>query len=151
MERISFSELEISLNELPWNSSQRTISSAVVRWLRDKVPYYNWVGIYWVKDGDLVLGPWSGPTASQHVHIPGGTGICGLSANEGKTVIVPDVRAEPGYLACFINTRSEIVVPILRDGEIIGVLDIDSDDVDPFNIEDQEFLEKILIRLAEKE
>lgn len=151
MERIEFSELETSLNELPWNRSLRTISSAVVRWLREKVPYYNWTGIYWVEDGDLVLGPWAGPTASQHVRIPEGMGICGLSANEGKTVIVPDVRSEPGYLACFINTRSEIVVPILKDGEIIGVLDIDSDEVDPFNEEDQKFLEKIVARLAEKE
>ncbi len=151
MERILFSKLENSLNELPWDSSQRTISSAVVRWLREKVPYYNWVGIYWVKGGDLVLGPWSGPTATQHVHIPQGTGICGLSANEGKTVIVPDVRAEPGYLACFINTRSEIVIPVMKGEEIIGVLDIDSDEVDPFNAEDQEFLEMIVARLAEKE
>ena len=151
MEKISFSKLENSLNELPWDRSLRTIASAAVRWLRDKVSYYNWVGIYWVEDGDLVLGPWSGPTASQHVRIPGGTGICGLSANEGKTVIVPDVRSEPGYLACFINTRSEIVIPIQRGDDIIGVLDIDSDLVDPFDEEDQAFLEKIVARLAEKE
>jgi L-methionine (R)-S-oxide reductase len=115
----------------------------VVELLRDRFAHYDWVGIYWVDGSDLVLGPWSGPEATDHTRIPIGTGVCGAAAASGQTEIVPDVNADPRYLACFASTKSEIVVPIFEGSEVIGEIDIDGSDLDAFDETDARFLEEI--------
>jgi L-methionine (R)-S-oxide reductase len=115
----------------------------VVDLLHDRFPSYDWVGIYWVDGSDLVLGPWTGPQATEHTRIPIGTGVCGAAAESGRTEIVGDVSADPRYLACFATTRSEIVVPIFDGGEVIGEIDIDGSDLDAFDTTDARFLEEI--------
>lgn len=108
-----------------------------------EVPHYSWVGIYLVQREELVLGPWKGPQATQHVRIPIGKGICGAAAATGKTEVVEDVASDPRYLACFPSTRSEIVVPIRYGEEVLGEIDIDSDIRAAFSDRDREFLEQV--------
>jgi GAF domain-containing protein len=115
----------------------------VVDALHDRVEHYSWVGIYLVEGDDLVLGPWKGPEATEHVRIPVGQGICGAAAASGRTEVVHDVNADPRYLACFPSTRSEIVVPIAHEGRVVGEIDIDSDAPAAFGDEDCELLERI--------
>jgi len=119
-----------------------------VELLHDRFAQYDWVGIYWVDDGDLVLGPWTGPQATEHTRIPIGTGVCGAAAATGQTQIVPDVNADPRYLACFASTRSEIVVPIFAEGEVAGEIDVDASDPDAFDDTDARFLEEVAALLA---
>jgi len=116
--------------------------------LHDQVEHYSWVGIYLVDGDDLVLGPWRGPQATEHVRIPVGQGVCGAAAARGETEIVDDVNADPRYLACFASTRSEIVVPIAHDGRVVGEIDIDSDQPAAFGAEDRELLERVAVLLA---
>ena len=104
---------------------------------------YSWVGVYFVEGEELALGPWNGPEATEHVRIPIGQGICGLAAREARTVVVDDVNKDPRYLACFLQTRSEIVVPILAGGSVVGEIDIDSDRPSAFSKEDQALLEGV--------
>jgi L-methionine (R)-S-oxide reductase len=120
----------------------------VVVMLHERFPHYDWVGVYWVDGSDLVLGPWIGPEATEHTRIPIGTGVCGAAAASGRTEIVPDVDADPRYLACFASTRSEIVVPIFHEGEVIGEIDIDGSDLDAFDETDARFLEEVAALLA---
>lgn len=115
----------------------------VVSFLHDRFERYSWVGIYLVEGDDLVLGPWRGPQATEHVRIPVGQGICGAAAASGRTEIVDDVNADPRYLACFASTRSEIVVPISFEGRVVGEIDIDSDEPAAFAEADREFLERV--------
>jgi GAF domain-containing protein len=116
--------------------------------LHDEVHHYSWVGIYLVEGDDLVLGPWRGPNATEHVRIPVGQGVCGAAAATGETEIVDDVHADPRYLACFPSTRSEIVVPIAHNGRVVGEIDIDSDQPASFGAEDRELLERVAVLLA---
>jgi len=121
-----------------------------VEMLHDRFGHYDWVGIYWV-DADaseLVLGPWIGPEATEHTRIPMGTGICGAAAASGRTEIVGDVDADPRYLSCFASTRSEIVVPIFADGQVVGEIDIDGSDRDAYDETDARFLEEVAALLA---
>lgn len=120
----------------------------VVERLRAGFPHYSWVGIYWVRGGDLVLGPWAGPDATQHTRIPIGAGVCGAAAASGRTEVVPDVAKDPRYLACFPSTRSEIVVPIRSGDRVLGEIDIDSTTPAAFSRADQEFLEAVAGLLA---
>jgi L-methionine (R)-S-oxide reductase len=115
----------------------------VVDLLHDRVEHYSWVGVYLVEGDDLVLGPWKGPQATEHVRIPVGQGVCGAAAASGETEVVDDVNADPRYLACFPSTRSEIVVPIARDGHVLGEIDIDSDTPAAFGDADRELLESV--------
>jgi L-methionine (R)-S-oxide reductase len=115
----------------------------VVALLHERFEHYSWVGIYLVEGDDLVLGPWRGPEATEHVRIPVGQGICGAAAATGRTEIVDDVNADPRYLACFPSTRSEIVVPISFEGRVVGEIDIDSDKPAAFEEQDREFLERV--------
>jgi len=92
---------------------------------------------------ELALTAWDGPEATQHVRIPVGQGICGLAARTGETVIVGDVNADSRYLDCFPQTRSEIVVPIYAQDEVIGEIDIDSDQASAFSDDDRQVLERI--------
>lgn len=100
-----------------------------------------WVGFYLVKSNELVLGPFQGPLAC--TRIGKGRGVCGSCWQQAETMLVPDVEAFPGHIACSSASRSEIVVPILVHGEVVAVLDIDSDQLNDFNATDQCFLEKL--------
>jgi len=115
----------------------------VVDFLCDNISHYSWVGIYVVEGENLVLGPWKGPNATEHTKIPIGQGVCGAAAESGKTEVVDDVHSDGRYLACFVTTKSEIVVPIKKDGKIIGEIDIDSDKNAAFAKEDSMFLERV--------
>lgn len=121
----------------------------VVRLLKDAVPHYTWVGIYLVDGDELVLGPFVGKP-SPHTRIPLGQGICGAAVAEKATIVVDDVNADPRYLACSIETKSEIVVPIMRDGQPLGEIDIDSDQPAAFGAADRALLEPIAAMLAER-
>jgi len=116
--------------------------------LHDRFPRYSWVGIYLVEDGELVLGPWKGPEATEHVRIRIGEGICGAAAATGVTEIVDDVNADDRYLACFPSTRSEIVVPIAYEGRVVGEIDIDSDEPAAFGAQDRAFLERVALLIS---
>ena len=120
-----------------------------VRLLKDGVPHYTWVGIYVLEGEDLVLGPFLGKP-SPHTRIPLGQGICGAAASEKATIVVDDVNADPRYLACSIETKSEIVVPIMRDGEVFGEIDIDSDQPAAFGAPDRALLEPLAALLADR-
>ena len=100
-----------------------------------------WVGFYIVKGDELVLGPFQGPIACTRIRI--GRGVCGTAWKEVRTLIVPDVEQFPGHIACSSDSKSEIVVPMIRQGEVVGVLDIDSDTLDSFDTVDARYLEEI--------
>ncbi len=102
----------------------------------------NWVGFYLMKDGELVLGPFQGLPAC--VRIPVGRGVCGTAVAEKKTMLVADVHAFPGHIACDAASNSEIVIPLQKDNEVIGVLDIDSPLKNRFSAEDQAGLEQFV-------
>ena len=120
-----------------------------VHLLKDNVPDYTWVGVYLLEGRELVLGPFVGKP-SPHTRIPLGRGICGAAAAEKATIVVDDVNADPRYLACSLETQSEIVVPILRDGDVLGEIDIDSDRRAAFGADDRALLEPIAALLAER-
>lgn len=116
--------------------------------LKSRRPAYTWVGIYLLEGDTLVLGPYVGKP-SPHTRIPLGRGICGAAATEKATIIVDDVNADPRYLACSIDTKSEIVVPILTpDGGVLGEIDIDSDARAAFTADDRSLLERVAADLA---
>jgi L-methionine (R)-S-oxide reductase len=121
----------------------------VVDLLHDRFDDYSWVGIYFVEGDELVLGPWRGPQATEHVRIPVGEGICGAAAASVETEIVDDVSADDRYLSCFLSTRSEIVVPIVYDQLVVAEIDIDSDRVAAFGEEDRAFLERVAAAISE--
>ena len=100
-----------------------------------------WVGFYLVKDDELVLGPYQGPVAC--TRIKKGKGVCGASWDKAQTLIVPDVEKFPGHIACSSLSRSEIVVPIIRNNKVVGVLDVDSIELDQYDNIDQDYLEEI--------
>jgi L-methionine (R)-S-oxide reductase len=101
-----------------------------------------WVGFYLVKTGELVLGPFQGPVAC--TRISKGRGVCGRAWEQARTVIVANVLADPGHIACSSLSRSEIVVPIIRNGLVLGVLDVDSEHLSEFDQTDQHFLEQLM-------
>jgi len=101
-----------------------------------------WVGFYLVREGELVVGPFQGPVAC--TRIKKGRGVCGTAWAEARTLIVPDVEAFPGHIACSSLSRSEIVVPIMSKNEIVGVLDVDSPELNAFDSEDQHWLEQVV-------
>jgi L-methionine (R)-S-oxide reductase len=120
----------------------------VVEVVHDRFEHYSWVGIYLVEGDDLVLGPWKGPQATEHVRIPVGQGICGAAAATGRTEVVDDVAADERYLACFPSTRSEIVVPIVYEGRVVGEIDIDSDRPAAFGEADRAYLERVAVLIS---
>ena len=121
----------------------------VVTYLKHAMRHYTWVGIYVLDGEELVLGPYLGKP-SPHTRIPLGRGICGAAAAERATIVVDDVNSDPRYLACSIETQSEIVVPIMRNGVVLGEIDIDSDEQAAFGKQDRELLESIAANLSEK-
>jgi GAF domain-containing protein len=106
------------------------------------IPDINWVGFYLAKDRELVLGPFQGNPACSRISF--GKGVCGTAAVKGETIVVPDVEAFPGHIACDTASRSEIVVPLLNWGRISGVLDVDSATLNRFDEDDQEGFESIV-------
>jgi GAF domain-containing protein len=115
--------------------------------LAREVPTYNWVGIYLLDSNELVLGPFVGKP-SPHTRIPLGRGICGAAATEQITIIVDDVNHDPRYLACSLETRSEMVVPIVHDGIVLGEIDIDSHQYAGFGAIDRDLVEQVASQLA---
>ena len=108
--------------------------------LREAFGFF-WIGFYLVKDGQLVLGPFQGDVACYRIRK--GRGVCGTAWAEAKTQVVPDVEQFPGHIACSSLSKSEIVVPVIKEDEVIGVLDIDSDELATFDDTDQLYLEKL--------
>ena len=121
---------------------------AMVALLQASVPHYDWVGIYILgDDGVLSLGPYRGnPTSSPRVQID--RGICGAAVRQKKTIVVPDVHADPRYLECTFETKSEIVVPIIAGDSVKGEIDVDSNSVNAFSDEDKDLLEEIAGKLS---
>ncbi len=130
-------------------SQNNNILDKVTEYLYNNFDKYSWVGIYLVEDKNLILGPWKGKKATEHTKIPIGKGICGSAAKTGKTEIIRDVSKDNRYLSCFISTKSEIVVPIKSDNNILGEIDIDADIFNAFDKNDSKFLEKVADMLAE--
>ena len=110
------------------------------------LPDLNWAGFYWMKGGELVLGPFQGKPAC--VRIALGKGVCGSAAQARKTIVVPDVHAFPGHIACDSASRSEIVVPVLAGGRVVGVLDLDSPLPARFDESDARALEALVARFV---
>jgi len=119
-------------------------ASALLNQFLDRV---NWVGFYLMEDGELVLGPFQGLPAC--VRIPLGKGVCGTAASSQETLRVEDVHAFPGHIACDAASQSEIVVPMVKDGQVIGVLDIDSPEKNRFDELDQQKLEEFVDMLLQ--
>jgi GAF domain-containing protein len=109
--------------------------------LKEQFDFF-WVGFYLVKDDELVLGPFQGPVAC--TRISKGRGVCGASWAQANTIIVPDVEKFPGHIACSSISKSEIVVPLFKNNEVWGVLDVDSDQYNSFDETDAQFLQEIL-------
>jgi GAF domain-containing protein len=101
-----------------------------------------WVGFYLVKENELVLGPFQGPVACTRIRK--GRGVCGTSWGKAEAVIVPDVEKFPGHIACSSLSKSEIVVPLIRNSQVVAVLDVDSDEYDQFDTSDQFYLQTIV-------
>jgi GAF domain-containing protein len=141
------------INELGKFNALRKIDlqEAIVQWLDEEVPYYNWTGFYFMNDEkqQLEIGPYVG-AYTDHVVIPYGRGICGQVAVSGKTFEVPDVHAQDNYLACSLATKSEIVVPIYKGDNLVGQIDIDSHQLDPFTQEDHDLLEAVANFVAQR-
>jgi GAF domain-containing protein len=105
------------------------------------LPDLNWAGFYWLKDGELVLGPFQGKPAC--VRIALGKGVCGTAAQQKRTIVVPDVHAFPGHIACDSASNSEVVVPVMKGGRVIGVLDVDSPMLARFGEAEARVLEEV--------
>lgn len=121
----------------------------ICKLLDQEILYFNWTGFYF-RNGDkeeLVLGSYVG-AETDHTVIPFGKGICGQVAVSNKTFVVPDVHDQDNYLSCSIDTKAEIVVPIIKNGENIGQIDIDSHTLNPFTTEDREMLEWLCDEIA---
>ena len=119
------------------------LMKSIVGLLHEKLTRYNWVGFYMLEKiggGMLVLGPFKG-TMTPHTRIPLNQGICGAAASSGKTIVVDDVNNDPRYLACSLETKSEIVVPVFVHGKVAGELDIDSHFLAAFGADDQKLCE----------
>ena len=127
------------------------LQKSLVQWLDKEVSYYNWTGFYFMNDEkqQLEIGPYVG-AYTDHAVIPYGRGICGQVAVSGKTFEVPDVHAQDNYLACSLATKSEIVVPIYKGENLVGQIDIDSHELDPFTQEDHDLLEAVANFVAQR-
>lgn len=133
-------------NDIPVNERL----TKVCELLRTKIDHYDWVGFYFKNDDDdeLKLKAFAGES-TEHTTIAYGKGICGQAAVSNKNFVIPDVNAENNYLACNIQVKAEIVIPLFLNGKNIGLLDIDSHTQDPFNEEDERFLEFVNKKVVE--
>jgi L-methionine (R)-S-oxide reductase len=138
-----FLQIETLLNsDKDGNVLQKVVQALIT------VPTYTWAGIYLRQGNNLLLRSWAGPQATVHTQIPIGKGICGWAAKSGKTEIVSDVSKDARYLECFSSTRSEIVVPVLQDGKVVGEIDVDGDILNAYSSVDREFLEAVATKIA---
>ena len=128
------------------DASDEDVLNGVVRLVHEAHPSWDWSGIYLLKGGVLVLGPSTAP--ADHDRIEVGEGVCGTAVSEDRNQVVEDVREVENYLACSIHTRSEIVVLIRHEGEIVGQFDVDSDTVGAFTSEDEALLEELAAVVA---
>ena len=122
--------------------------SNVAALLWEFLPDVNWTGFYRVVDGELVLGPFQGKAAC--IRIPFGRGVCGTAAQTGETQLVEDVHAFPGHIACDANSASELVVPVMRDGQVIAVVDLDSPSRGRFDHDDALGIESLVAVIADR-
>jgi L-methionine (R)-S-oxide reductase len=142
------SKLDSALSNFSTSETNKAIQTAM-QLLHDEFEHYHWVGVYFLKGNTLVLGPYVGPE-TEHTHIPVGRGVCGTAVAENTNQIVDDVRRLSNYLACNLETRSEIVV-LIRDpktNRILGQIDIDGTEVGGFDQSDEKFLEEVAKRLV---
>lgn len=149
---MTFAHLKNEVNHIIKTSNKETYETltTICESLRAAIPYYNWVGFYFANHEakTLHLKAFAGePT--DHTVIPFGKGICGQVAESNANFILPDVKGQDNYIACSITVKSEIVVPLFKDGKNIGQIDIDSHTIDPFTEEDERFLEWVNERVAE--
>ena len=147
-----FEQLKVRIENIisEFKNAPEGAMKAICKLLQSEVDYYDWVGFYF-KNGDkreLKLGPYVGePT--DHTIIPFGKGICGQVAESNTNFVVPDVQAQDNYIACSISVKSEIVIPLFKNGENIGQIDIDSKTPDPFSKADERFLEWVNQQVAQ--
>jgi len=148
-ENLNYSEVLRRIQEHRKKSQDlQDFTRKIVEILYEEFEHYHWIGFYWVRGDMLELGEWKGKSATEHIKISVGQGICGASAVSGRTENIPDVSREPRYLACFPSTRSEVVVPIKSSTGVIGEIDIDSDQLSAFTEEDVRFLESVAEMVA---
>jgi GAF domain-containing protein len=122
--------------------------SNIAALLWEFLPDVNWTGFYRVVDGELVLGPFQGKAAC--IRIPFGRGVCGAAAQTGETQLVEDVHAFPGHIACDANSASELVVPVMRDGHVIAVVDLDSPSRGRFDHDDALGIQSLVAVIADR-
>jgi GAF domain-containing protein len=137
------------LSDITSAADAESAMRAAVERLAASVAQYSWVGVYLLDGDELVLGPFVG-APSPHTRIPLGRGICGAAARGKTTIVVHDVNADPRYLACSLETKSEIVVPIMRGDRVLGEIDIDSHTPGAFGAEDRRLLEAVAEALSGK-
>ncbi len=145
---VLYRDLAEELNALLTGEADRTANAAnAAAAIYHSLPALNWAGFYFLRGDELVLGPFQGKPAC--VRIPMGKGVCGTAAIERRSILVPDVEAFPGHIACDSASRSELVIPLLDGERLLGVLDMDSPDLARFDTEDQagcEALAAIVVR-----
>ena len=132
-----------SAKSLLEKAPREVVFSQLSAFLRESFPRYRWTGVYLLEGQELFLSGWAGEHATEHTTIPLSKGVCGMAAREKRTVNVEDVRARPEYLACFIETRSEIVVPIMDGDVCLGEIDIDGKELGAYDASDERFLEAV--------
>lgn len=137
--KLLVSQAESIIENVPYTVTNLANISALIY---DELSDLNWAGFYLMRDGKLILGPFQGKLAC--TQIPIGKGVCGTAVAENKTMLVENVHEFPGHIACDSASNSEIVIPVRHDGEVIGVLDIDSPLVGRFSEEDKAGLEKLV-------
>jgi GAF domain-containing protein len=137
-----YAELLPQIEALTTGEPDRTANLAnTAAALRQTFGFF-WVGFYLVQGDELVLGPFQGPIACTRIRH--GRGVCGSSWAQARTLLVPNVEQFPGHIACSSESKSEIVVPIIKNGEVLGVLDVDSDQLNDFDLADQAALEQLM-------
>ncbi len=145
---VLYKDLALELDGLLTGEPDPTANAAnAAAAIYHSLPALNWAGFYFLRDGELVLGPFQGRPAC--VRIPLGRGVCGSAAERKQSILVPDVEAFPGHIACDTASRSELVIPLLADGRLIGVLDLDSPDLNRFDQDDLagcEALAEVIVR-----
>ena len=144
MQRTEFARIRADIESFASSATDlASLQQFIVDVIPSRLPYYNWTGFYMFDPADsetLILGPFRG-ASTEHTRIPVSQGICGAAVAQDKTVIVDDVNSDPRYLACSLETKSEIVVPIRVHGKVVGEIDIDSHEPTAFSAADRDFLE----------
>lgn len=136
-------EVKEKIDKILKDKKDSDVLDGIIEILYSTFEKYNWIGIYFVKGDNLLLGPWKGENPTEHTKIPIGMGICGSAAKTGKTELIPNVNQDNRYLSCFVSTKSELVVPVKHSNKIIAEIDIDSNVSDAFTAEDVNLIEEL--------